>query len=268
MNQLKTSKSLYIAITICCFSIFSSASIQATIVKFETNLPNGESFEVNLYDETTPETVANFLEYLNSGSYANSVFHRAEPNFVLQGGGFSYNANWPLDAITDNDPVINEPRYSNITGTIAMAKLSNNVNSATNQWFFNLGNNSLNLDRTNGGYTVFGEVIGDGMAVINQIVAIQRYDFGAQFQGGNFRSIPLDNFTAGSTPDATNLVFVTDIIITDQAVDSAAGLNPALNIGPAVIPEPTSSDSGGGSFGILMMGLLLLVSRRFIVSKN
>ncbi|MFT5451011.1 MAG: peptidyl-prolyl cis-trans isomerase A (cyclophilin A) [Enterobacterales bacterium] len=253
MNQLKKSKSLFLAITLCCFSILSSSSLQATIVQFETNMGN---FEVNLYDETTPETVANFLQYLNNSDYANAVFHRAETDFVLQGGGFSYNTNWPLDEVFTNDPVINEPVYSNVAGTIAMAKLSNNANSATNQWFFNLGNNSSNLDRQNSGFTVFGEVIGDGMAVINEIVAIQKYNL-----GGPFTSIPLNSYDVANDPNETNLVIISDIIITDATVGSATDLSPALNIGPAIIvAPPMESGSGGGSLGILMLGLLLLMT--------
>jgi peptidyl-prolyl cis-trans isomerase A (cyclophilin A) len=259
MNQLNKSKSIFLAITLYCFIVLSSFSIQATIVQFETNMGN---FEVNLYDETTPETVANFLQYLNNGDYANAVFHRAETGFVLQGGGFAYNANWPLDEVFSNDPVNNEPVYSNVTGTIAMAKVANNPNSGTNQWFFNLSNNSLNLDRTNGGFTVFGEVIGD-MTVINQIVAIQKYNF-----GGAFTSIPLQNYDVANDPNETNLVIITNIVVTDQAADTAAGLTPAVNIGPAVIPQPEESDSGGGSFGILMMGLFLLISRKLMIYKN
>lgn len=262
MNQFKKSKSLFLAIVLYCCTIFSSLSIQATIVQFETNMGN---FEVNLYDETTPETVANFLQYLNNGDYANAVFHRSIPSFILQGGGFAYNANWPLDEVFTNDAIVNEPVYSNVTGTIAMAKVSNNANSATNQWYFNLVNNSLNLDRQNSGFTVFGEVIGDGMTVINQIVALQDYNL-----GGALSNIPLRDYVAPNDPNDTNLVIISNIVVTDAATDTAASLNPALNIGPEIIIDPPedADSGGGGSFGILMMGLFLLISRKLMNSKS
>ena len=68
-----------------------SFSSQATIVEFRTSLGN---FEVNLFDETTPETVANFLKYVEAERYNNSVIHRMVPDFVVQGGGLYYPVNY------------------------------------------------------------------------------------------------------------------------------------------------------------------------------
>ena len=126
----------------------------ATIVEIKTSLST-ESIKVNLYDTTTPATVKNFLNYLKDAHYNNSVIHRVSPGFVVQGGGFEFTGAWPLTALAPKTPVINEPVYSNVKGTIAMAKKGNSVHSATNQWFFNLKDNSSNLDRQNGGFTVF-----------------------------------------------------------------------------------------------------------------
>ena len=63
-----------------------------------------------------------------------------------------------MDPITTKPAVINEPVYSNVKGTIAMAKQGGNENSATSQWFFNMSDNSQNLDLQNGGFTVFGQI--------------------------------------------------------------------------------------------------------------
>ncbi|MFT5520635.1 MAG: peptidyl-prolyl cis-trans isomerase A (cyclophilin A) [Enterobacterales bacterium] len=266
MNQFKKRKSLFLAITLYCFAILSGFSIQATIVKFETNMGD---FSVNLYDVATPVTVANFLEYLNNGDYANSVFHRSVTDFVIQGGGFAYNANWPLDNVFANNPVINEPVYSNVRGSIAMAKIGidvgnvNSEDSATNQWFINLGNNSQNLDIQNGGFTVFGEVIADDMTIIDAIAALQQYNLSVVFD-----SIPLRNYDDSNDPNDTNLVIITNIIVTDDTVDSAADLSPAANIVPVFLPVPIETSSGGGSLGMLMMGLFLLISRKLILAKN
>ena len=129
----------------------------ATIVQFQTVLG---PFEVNLYDQNTPATVANFLAYVNSGAYNNVVIHRAVNGFVAQGGGFTYQGSQTFGNVVQNAAVVNEPKYSNVRGTIAMAKLSGNSNSATNQWFINLGDNSSNLDAQNGGFT---NIAGDGV---------------------------------------------------------------------------------------------------------
>src|SRR5690606_21024389 len=120
------------ALGLTCFSFVANA----TTVQFQTVMGD---FEVNLFDNTTPETVANFLEYVEAGDYTDTFFHRSMPNFVVQGGGFFYNhEEAKAFAIAANEAVINEPLLSNQRGTIAMAKVGNNPNSATNQWFINL----------------------------------------------------------------------------------------------------------------------------------
>lgn len=133
--------------------LFSCTALsQATTVQIQTVMGD---LEVNLFDKDTPATVANFLAYVNAGAYTDSIIHRSVPNFIVQGGGFKYNDAWPPVGIAQNPAVINEPLFSNVRGTIAMAKLGNNPNSATNQWFINLKDNSANLDRQNSGFTVF-----------------------------------------------------------------------------------------------------------------
>ena len=237
-----------------CILTGLSIQSQATIVQFETNLGN---FEVNLYDEGTPETVANFLAYVNAGSYDSSVIHRSVPGFIVQGGGFKYDTEWPVVGIEANAAVINEPVYSNVRGTIAMAKLGNDANSATNQWFFNLADNSLNLDRQNSGFTVFGTVTGDGMDIIDSMADVERYNFGSPLN-----EIPLQNYDTANTPDDTNLLIITSIQIIDADVASASGLTKPENIGPAVIPEPEESSSGGGSANWFLLLLLLMAGNR------
>ena len=116
-----------------------------------------------LFDQTSggaPLTVQNFQNYVSAGSYTNSFIHRSIPNFIVQGGGFTYN-NPTVTTIPTNAPVQNEfsSQRSNIRGTIAMAKLGSDPNSATNQRFFNLADNASNLDNQNGGFTVFGQAL-------------------------------------------------------------------------------------------------------------
>jgi peptidyl-prolyl cis-trans isomerase A (cyclophilin A) len=86
----------------------------------------------------------------------------------------------------------NEPVFSNTAGTIAMAKVDGDPNSATSQWFFNVGDNSANLDFQNGGFTVFGSVLGDGMNVINALSALPTVNLSASLgpYGGPFNAMP------------------------------------------------------------------------------
>jgi len=235
-------------------TVLASSSTMATIVQFETN--HG-SFEVNLYDQGTPNTVANFLEYVNADAYRNTIIHRSKSNFVIQGGGFAYNEQWPVVPIDKNTPVNNEPVYSNIKGTIAMAK-GLDPDGATNQWFFNLRDNTaLDYDINSLGYSVFGEVTGDGMAIIEQIAALPTYSDFAGLSGlSALTDLPMQNYSAGDTPDNTNLVVIYRITILDAAEDTAVNLNPKLN---TKAQSSTSSSSGGGALSGLLIGLFLFI---------
>ena len=122
-----------------------------------------------LDDEKAPVTVANFLEYVKSGHYVNTIFHRVIPSFMIQGGGFTPDmAQKPTTA-----PIKNEAAngLSNKRGTIAMARTSI-VDSATCQFFINTVDNDF-LDHTSDtpsgfGYCVFGKVV-EGMDVVDKI---------------------------------------------------------------------------------------------------
>ena len=144
-----------------------------TIVRMETSVGG---FNVQLYDTAAPLTVANFLNYANRNDYNSSIIDRSVPGFVIQGGG--YNCCDPFFgqpfAITADAPVQNEfdPSRSNVRGTIAMAKLPGDPNSATSAWFFNLVDNSANLDYQNGGFTVFGYVLDSGMDIVDRIAGL------------------------------------------------------------------------------------------------
>jgi peptidyl-prolyl cis-trans isomerase A (cyclophilin A) len=235
----------------------------ATVVEFQTVLGN---FEVNLFDQTTPATVTNFLDYVNNGAYTDSFFHRSEPGFVLQGGGFTYDGSLPFNDVPANPAVVNEPELSNVRGTIAMAKLGGDPNSATSQWFINLVDNVANLDGQNGGFTVFGVVMGNGMDVVDALAALPRFDF-----GGAFAALPLQNYTDTTVdPDADNLALVNAIVVTDTTVDTGSSLLPPVNttINPPTTPAPTlapSSGGGGGATGVaslIALGWLGLRRRR------
>jgi cyclophilin family peptidyl-prolyl cis-trans isomerase len=119
-----------------------------------------------------PESVANFLKHVRSGFYSGLIFHRIEPNFVIQAGAVTEAAGQRTSTVY---PVRNEAQngLKNLRGTVAMAR-TGDPHSATSEFFINLKDNA-GLDYTaptieGWGYAVFGRVI-DGMAVVDAIAA-------------------------------------------------------------------------------------------------
>ena len=177
------------------------------IVRFSTSLGN---IDVQLSPSDAPLNVANFLNYVDAGSYNGSFIHRSIPGFVIQGGGFDFVNGEPVE-IPTNSPVVNEFKLSNVRGTIAFAKVGSDPNSATDQWFFNLADNSANLDNQNGGFTVFGRIVNtDGLAVMDAIAALQVINAGTPTDQ-TFSALPVINYTTGSAITASNLVGVQSI---------------------------------------------------------
>lgn len=137
------------------------------------------NFDIELFDDSAPLTVANFIRYAESGRYNGTVIHRSVPNFVVQGGWLTYESESnSLTPIKTDSTLLNEFRLSNIRGTVAMAKVGGDPNSATSQWFINLSDNSKNLDNQNGGFTVFGRVIGNGITIADEISSLKTYTVG------------------------------------------------------------------------------------------
>ena len=241
---------------------------QATVIEVRTVAGD---FQINLFDETTPQNVENLLSYINAGAYSNNVVHRSVPGFIVQMGGFQYGNAFPPDAIPTGDGVTNEPVLSNLRGTVAMAKLAGNPDSATSQFFINLADNSANLDAQNGGFTVLGQVIGDGMEVVDAIAAMSRFNFSSPFG-----EIPLRDYASTNTEQPTddNLVIITDVVVIDSTVVTNPDLNPAQNTlanpsRPSNSVPDTSLNTGGSSGGVLgfsaLLGLGLLLWRRRVV---
>jgi peptidyl-prolyl cis-trans isomerase A (cyclophilin A) len=165
-----------------------SAPAQAqSYVCVESSVGN---FCIELFDSVAPRTVENFLKYVNDGDFNGTFIHRSVPGFVIQGGGYSYLGGTTVAEVPKDPAVVNEFNRSNLRGTIAMAKFGDNPNSATSEWFINLGNNSGNLDNQNGGFTVFGQVIGNGMAVVDAIASRTPRDLSFNL-GGAFTDVPL-----------------------------------------------------------------------------
>ena len=128
------------------------------------------AFTLQLRPDVAPETVDNFLKYVEDGHYSETVFHRVIPGFMIQGGGFTEN----LTQKSTRDPIVNEasPTLPNLRGTIAMAR-TNAPDSATSQFFINVADNDfLNAGVRGPGYAVFGKVT-EGMGVVDRIAGVE-----------------------------------------------------------------------------------------------
>ncbi len=175
--------------------------------------------EIELLTNDAPKTVANFLNYIDNNRYEKAFIHRSVDGFIVQGGGFTFSAG-TATAIPAFPPVVNEFKVSNTRSTVAMAKLGNQPDSATSQWFINVADNSGNLDNQNGGFTVFARVVGDGMAVVDAINKLPTTN-----AGGAFTDLPVINFSGG-TLATTNLVMTS---VAEKTVQAPFQMNPGLN---------------------------------------
>jgi len=139
---------------------------------------------LELNREKAPETVANFMRYVNDEFYDGTIFHRVMENFMIQGGGFTPE----MRQKPTRDPITNEWRngLKNERGTIAMARTAN-PDSATAQFFINVRDNP-NLDQPisgGAGYAVFGRVV-HGMDVVDAIRKVQTT------QRGSHGNVPVE----------------------------------------------------------------------------
>ncbi|NLS13122.1 peptidyl-prolyl cis-trans isomerase [Vibrio sp. SM6] len=148
---------------ILSLALLSSAVFAGPKVTFETTLG---TIVIELNQEQAPITVANFMRYVEDGSYVGSQFHRVIPGFMAQGGGFDES----LNLLSTYEPIKNEAAngLTNDAATIAMARTSN-PNSATRQFFINLVDNDfLNYNMQPPGYAVFGTVV-EGFDVVQKM---------------------------------------------------------------------------------------------------
>ena len=161
-----------------------------------------------------PLTVANFERYIEEEKYTDIILHRLISGFVLQGGGFQWSNNQTSPSSIESFPAVQNEfssERSNTRGTIAMAKIGNDPDSATNQWFFNLADNSANLDNQNGGFTVFGKTKTQTDLLFVDILASSP----VANAGGVFSSLPYVSLTE-NTITAHDTVRFKSIEILDE----------------------------------------------------
>ncbi len=212
-----------------------------TLVTFHTNFdtdPNtpgiqGGDIVIELFDTKAPLAVQNFLDYVtDTNGYATSFFSRLAFNqidqntsvpFVLQGGGFSATADskgviTKVTPISDgllpihNEYDASDSSRSNTEGTIAMAKIPTGPNTATDEFFFNLGDNSQNLNNQNGGFTVFGKVTAASLDVLKKIDTLP-VTSNLQKLNGALTNVPYMGTLASSNaaPTVDQLVRITGV---------------------------------------------------------
>lgn len=161
------------------FLLLTGPAMAVEYVVLQTSLGD---IKLELYEDKAPETVKNFLDYVDSEHYAGTIFHRVIKDFMVQGGGFT------VDRVQKGTraPIKNEADngLKNARGTIAMAR-TNVVDSATSQFFINLKDNDFLNHRSKlpsaYGYAVFGRVVG-GMDVVDKIAAVPTQRRDALFQ--------------------------------------------------------------------------------------
>src|SRR5207249_2105636 len=147
--------------------------------------------KIELYEKEAPETVKNFLAYVNDKFYDGTIFHRVIPGFMVQGGGFTA----AMEQKPTKPPIKNEAGngLKNDTGTLAMARTSD-PDSATAQFFINVKNNGfLNKESAADkvGYAVFGKVV-EGMDVVKKIEQVKTASKGPH------QNVPVDPVTIKS----------------------------------------------------------------------
>ena len=250
----------------------ASAAVARTTVRFVT--VEG-SFDVELFDDLMPRTVANFLVYVNGGRYDGSVVHRNSDlqvpvrDFVIQGGGFFLNDPIPpadvlsFGNVVNDPPILDEPGMgvagpSNVRGTIAMAK--SGPDTVTGQWFINQGDNSFLDDpmRADGGFAAFGMVLGNGMDVVDAIGDLPiPADFGFSI-GSPFNDLPLRGFSGSTIQEVREVhtVVVQSVSVVPEPGAGALGAASVLFVfglgaaaAPALIHRPLMRPLSGSATG-------------------
>ncbi|MEO5913472.1 MAG: peptidylprolyl isomerase [Luteolibacter sp.] len=221
--------------------VFKLDGIDGDVARFATSKGN---MDVELFKKDAPKTVANFLKYVKRGTYSGTFIHFSDPDFVFQGGNYSL-VDGETTVVIPDAPVANEFKVSNTRGTIGMSKFTSDPDSATNQWFFNESNeNAAKLDHDNGGYTVFGKIIGQkGLHVMDTIGALPVENLGYPFD-----HLPVVNHKKGDPITNKNLVEVKSIKVIPLLSGSPKGtallkLSVSKNSNPAVVKASVSGKS-------------------------
>ena len=181
------------------------------IIRLATNFGD---IDIELFNDTAPNTVNNIMRLTRAGRYDQSFFHRLVDGFVLQGGGFGFLDATGFNEVQDFGTVDNEFVRSNLERTLSIAKLGGDPDSGSSQFFINLQDNSANLDNQNGGFTVFARVLDDrSWGVVQNITSnVVTDDFTSVDPPltSALNETPVRSGTAGNAATEDNLVYIVD----------------------------------------------------------
>jgi len=177
MKSFNNLKQSFFLIGLCISLLFSAQawSEKRPQVKLQTTM--GDIY-LELYPDKSPIAVENFLKYVDRHFYDGLIFHRVMPRFMIQTGGFGFD----FSKKETDDPIKNESAngLSNSCGSVAMARLGDDPDSGSSQFYINVNNNKHLDIGDNEGYTVFGRVI-KGLRVAEAISELRRGKHSGQF---------------------------------------------------------------------------------------
>jgi cyclophilin family peptidyl-prolyl cis-trans isomerase len=241
---------------------FTSADITTSqVVMNITSGGTATPLNLTMFDSQTPQTVANFYDYANSGRYINNIFSRLVTGFVLQGGGANFSGTNPNGALTQTPTfpaVASEANFSNTTGTIALAQSGGNPNSGTDQFFFNLVNNTAshpatgnNLDAQK--FTVFGVLTGQtDQTTLADIASTQAGNVqnmssssvASSLPTVDLTTIPLPGYTGGTTNFPKQTTTANYVILNSMTVNRPDFLTYSVvsNTNPSVVTATITNE--------------------------
>ena len=193
------------------FAFGATARAQDPMVRVHTT---AGPIDMSLLAAEAPRTVANFLAYVRAGDYTDVFFHRnawlatvPPVPFVIQSGGYRWPEGTCCPAVASRGAIANEfsPARSNVVGTVAMAKIGSDPDSATSQWFINMRDNAANLDTQNGGFTVFARVTAPTLATAGRIAALPAVN------AYPFTELPVTGWQSGTPIQRHNVVRITGV---------------------------------------------------------
>jgi len=206
--------------TLICLSIITGAEA-GTIVEVRTSLGD---FYLEIDEESAPVTGGNFLKYVRSGRYNNTFIHGAIGGSLIRGGGYTYAncADGPQRIDLYDSIPLEDTGLSNLNGTIVALRPSNDVNGATSEWFINLGADP-GLDTQDGGYVVFGRVLGDGLDIVREISLANLVRLGF------FLETPTSNYFGSAVNcqqfSRDNLILVLMAIVNEDPLTASANFD-------------------------------------------
>lgn len=249
------------AVTLDLRNFITVPDVTGEVVQFESAFG---AFNVQMRPDAAPRHVANFLGYAREGAYANTFLHRSATfeggaTSILQGGGYRV-VGESLGEVPRRAAVPLEYNLPNARGTLAAARTSD-PNSATSEWYFNTRDNSTHLNQSNGGgYTVFGQVLGSGMSVLDAMAALPRVNV----LDTPFTELPVRNYTPGGSISLANLVVfsaITPVTLyptgAGRSVVAFSVQNPAPNTVATLLSGSTLTLTplAGGSTTVTVRGI-------------